>query len=55
MVVAVPVEGMLTFKIVKDGFNVSSITIFVAPGFEILAARSANSSSSSDSSGVKTT
>lgn len=52
---AVPLLGGLKLRMVKSGFTISSITIFVAPGFEMLAARSLNSSSRSASSGVTAT
>ena len=55
MAAAVPEDGMSMLTIVKSGLRVSLMTIFVAPGLEMLAARSANKSSSSESSGVTAT
>lgn len=52
---AVPLLGDSTLMMMKSGLTISSITMLVAPGLEMLAARSANRSSSSVSSGVTAT
>ena len=52
---AVPFVGGITLVILKSGLTTSSITISVAPVFEMFAAKSLNSSSKSASSGVTAT
>ena len=47
--------GRPTLTMVKSGLSVSLMTMLVAPGLEMLAARSAKRSSRSASSGVTAT
>ena len=52
---AEPLLGIRTLVMTKSGFTTSSMTMSVAPGLEMLAARSAKSCSRSAASGVTAT
>ena len=54
-VVTMPLVGAKTFVMTKSGFTISRISMLVAPTLEMFAARSANSCSRSDGSGVTAT